>query len=176
MQTHTTRKLGKRAALEAQQRDGTAEPQQDNDTMVDIMDSDSPLVTQENGAEDVMDADDNLNANATSLNGNDAAAVAADEVPPALPPSSDTASLQDGDVQSHPPPSEHRDELQNNHHIHRPMRKRVLPARQRRGGGPGVGSCGVDQLILDTEKRTSRFLVFPPYHRGGAFDLVLSHF
>lgn len=35
--------------------------------------------------------------------------------------------------------------------------KRVLPTRQRRGG-PGVGTCHIDLLILDTEKRASKFV------------------
>jgi hypothetical protein len=33
-----------------------------------------------------------------------------------------------------------------------PRQKRVLPLRSRRGG-PGIGSCDVDVMILDMQKR-----------------------
>lgn len=33
-----------------------------------------------------------------------------------------------------------------------PRQKRVLPTRSRRGG-PGIGSCDVDLMILDAQKR-----------------------
>lgn len=38
-----------------------------------------------------------------------------------------------------------------------PRQKRVLPTRSRRGG-PGVGSCDVDLMILDAQKRRRSYL------------------
>lgn len=35
--------------------------------------------------------------------------------------------------------------------------KRVLPTRSRRGG-PGIGSCDVDLMILDAQKRRCSYL------------------
>ena len=38
--------------------------------------------------------------------------------------------------------------------------KRVLPTRSRRGG-PGIGSCDVDLMILDAQKRRRSYLRSP---------------
>ena len=40
-------------------------------------------------------------------------------------------------------------------------RKRVLPSRSRRGG-PGVGGCDVDVMILETRKRRRTHRSLPP--------------
>lgn len=41
-----------------------------------------------------------------------------------------------------------------------PRQKRVLPTRSRRGG-PGIGSCDVDLMILDAQRRRCAYLPSP---------------
>lgn len=50
-----------------------------------------------------------------------------------------------------------------------PRQKRVLPTRSRRGG-PGVGSCDMDLMILDAQKRRCPYLRSPC-----RFTLILNY-
>ena len=50
---------------------------------------------------------------------------------------------------SPPTPQQHKETLA----IQQPAPKRKLPVRQRRGGPGIVGSCSIDQLIIETERR-----------------------